>query len=248
MVGGGPFGLKPGQWTDDTSMALCLGESLVEMRGFDARDQMQRYVRWWREGYMSVTGRCFDIGTTTAAALRRFEETRDPFAGDVSPDTAGNGSLMRLAPVVVFYARDEEQAVQYAGESSRTTHGAPQAVESCRLFASLLVRALDGRKKEEILAPAGVELEGKPEAEISSSGYVVHTLEAALWCFRRASCFREGCLKAANLGDDADTVAAVYGQIAGAHWGESGLPADWLERLAWADRIRALADRLAAGV
>lgn len=244
MTGGGPFGLKPGQWTDDTSMALCLAESLIERRGFDARDQMERYLRWWREGYMSVTGRCFDIGATTAAALRRFEESGEPFSGDPSPSKAGNGSLMRLAPVAIFYAADEETAAHFAAESSRTTHAAPQAVDACSRFARLLVRALNGRAREEILEPAAGAFKEKTESEICSSGYVVHTLEAALWCFRRASDFREGCLMAANLGDDADTVAAVYGQIAGAHWGESAIPADWLEKLAWADRIREFADRL----
>ena len=96
MVGGGPFGLRPGQWTDDTSMALCLAESLIECGGFDARDQMERYVRWWREGHLSSTGKCFDIGNTTRAALSRFEKTGDPFAGSTEPNVAGNGSLMRL--------------------------------------------------------------------------------------------------------------------------------------------------------
>lgn len=248
MTGGGPFGLRPGEWTDDTSMALCLAESLVEKRGFDARDQMERYLRWWREGHMSVTGACFDIGAATAAALRRFETTGEPMAGDPSPFKAGNGSLMRLAPVAIFFAANEEQAIHFAGESSRTTHAAPQAVEACRLFARMLVCALNGGDKAQILAIAGGEFGNKTASEISSSGYVVHTLEAALWCFHRAAGFREGCLMAANLGDDADTVAAVYGQIAGAHWGESGIPGDWLQRLAWAQKIRSLADALVSGV
>ncbi len=95
MTGGGPFGLRPGQWTDDTSMALCLGYSLVERGGFDAADQMARYLRWWREGVLSSTGRCFDIGNTTAAALRRFEEHGDPWAGSTDPRCAGNGSWRR---------------------------------------------------------------------------------------------------------------------------------------------------------
>ncbi len=248
MTGGGPFRLKPGQWTDDTSMALCLAESLVERRGFDPRDQMERYLRWWRHGHMSVTGRCFDIGATTAAALRRFEQTGEPFAGDPSPTKAGNGSLMRLAPVAIFYAAYEEKAARFAAESSRTTHAAPQAVDACSRFARMLVQALHGRGKEQVVEPAAEGFKHKTESEISSSGYAVHTLEAALWCFWRASSFREGCLMAANLGDDADTVAAVFGQIAGAYWGESAIPEAWLEKLAWADRIREFANRLASGV
>src|ERR1041385_2097497 len=104
-------------------MALCLAASLIERRGFDARDQMQRYVKWWREGYMSSTGACFDIGNTTAAALGTFERTGNPFAGSTNPDRAGNGSLMRLAPVPMFYLKQPREAIERAGESSRTTHG-----------------------------------------------------------------------------------------------------------------------------
>jgi len=101
IIGGGPFRLAPGAWTDDTSMALCLAESLSECGGFDAADQMRRYVRWYREGHMSSTGGCFDIGNTTRAALQRFEDTGDPWCGSKDPRTAGNGSIMRLAPVVL---------------------------------------------------------------------------------------------------------------------------------------------------
>jgi ADP-ribosyl-[dinitrogen reductase] hydrolase len=125
MVGGGPFNLQPGQWTDDTSMALCLGESLVRCHGFDPKDQMERYCRWWQEGYLSYTGRCFDIGLTVSAALSKYTEAGDPFMGSVDRRTAGNGSLMRLAPVPLAYRANPELAIHYAGESSRTTHGAP---------------------------------------------------------------------------------------------------------------------------
>ena len=99
MVSRGRFGLKPGQWTDDTSMALCLAASLTERGQFDERDQMQRYVKWWRDRYMSSTGTCFDIGSTTSYALSTFQRTGNPFAGFSDPNIAGNGSLMRLAPV-----------------------------------------------------------------------------------------------------------------------------------------------------
>nr|HPL68310.1 ADP-ribosylglycohydrolase family protein [Smithellaceae bacterium] len=104
MIGGGPFNLKPGQWTDDTSMSLCLAESLIECRGFNPRDQMERYVRWWREGYLSSTGTCFDIGNTTRTALATFMKTGNPLSGPIDSYSAGNGSLMRLAPVPMFYA------------------------------------------------------------------------------------------------------------------------------------------------
>ena len=139
MVGGGPFNLQPGQWTDDTSMALCLAESLVRSQGFDPKDQMERYVRWWRDGYMSCTGQCFDIGMTCRAALTAYRKTGNPFAGSTDPRSAGNGSLMRLAPISMAYRANRELAVHYAAESSRTTHGAPAALDACRYYAALII-------------------------------------------------------------------------------------------------------------
>lgn len=260
MVGGGPFGLKPGCWTDDTAMALCLATSLLECRGFNARDQMERYCRWWREGYLSSTGRCFDIGRTVADALRRFQETGEPFAGSTDPYAAGNGCIMRLAPVALFYFPDADAAAHFAGESSRTTHGAAECVDACRLMARVLVRALAGRAKDEvalgdaerfagspkIVAIARGEYLRKTEEQIRGSGYVVESLEAALWCFMHTGRFEEAVLRAANLGDDADTTAAVCGQIAGAFYGEAAIPARWLGQLARFGEIRDLALRLLA--
>jgi ADP-ribosylglycohydrolase len=168
MVGGGPFRLAPGEWTDDTSMAMCLAESLIERRGFDPHDQMTRYARWWREGHWSSNGRCFDIGITVRAALSRFRDTNDPFAGSADPRTAGNGSLMRLAPVPLRYAHEPAAAVRLAAESSRTTHAASEAVDACRYFGALIVGALHGRGKTELLAdhfaPAGVDWSRAPLA------------------------------------------------------------------------------------
>jgi ADP-ribosyl-[dinitrogen reductase] hydrolase len=240
LVGGGPFKLEPGQWTDDTSMALCLADSLIAQNGFDARDQMDRYVRWQKHGENSPTGTCFDIGITISAALRRYQRTGDPFAGDTDPNTAGNGSLMRLVPVVLYYWPNAAQAEHYAAESSRTTHAAPQAIDACRAYARRLCLALDGAAKPELLA----NWPPKTRAEIKPTGYVVDSLEAALFCFATTNDFREGCLLAANLGGDADTIAAIYGQLAGAHYGEQGIPEQWRQRLAWHDHIRTLAEKL----
>ncbi len=255
MVGGGPFGLEAGQWTDDTSMALCLATSLVERGRFDARDQMARYCRWAGEGYLSSTGQCFDIGRTTASALRRFRRTGEPFAGTDDPRSAGNGSIMRLAPIPLFRFPDPDEAERLAALSSRTTHGAPECIDACRLLARIIVRALGGASKEQVLlgdardfAGAGriVALAkgaylGKREGQIRGSGYVVESLEAALWCFAHADDFEEAVLRAANLGDDADTTAAVCGQLAGAWYGEEGIPPPWLARLAMREEIRELA-------
>jgi len=262
MVGGGPFRLRPGEWTDDTSLALCLGESLLACRGFDARDQMERYVRWWREGHWSSNGRCFDIGTTVHHALESFRATGEPRAGSTDPERAGNGSLMRLAPVAMYFAPDARRAVHFAGESSRTTHGAAEAVDACRLLAALLVRALAGAGKEEVLAagadglPDGRPLEpaiaalargayrNKRKPQVRGSGYVVESLEAALWCFHGTSDLRTAVLRAANLGDDADTTAAITGQLAGAFYGADAIPRDWRQKLARGDEIEAMADAL----
>jgi ADP-ribosyl-[dinitrogen reductase] hydrolase len=261
MVGGGPFGLLPGQWTDDTSMALCLAASLIDSGGFDAEDQVQRYLRWRDHGYMSSNGVCFDIGTTIADALQRYEELGDPFAGSTHRRSAGNGCIMRLAPVPMFYAADREQAVHYAAESSRTTHGAAECLDACRLLAAMLCAAFDGADKASILrgheAPrlqepriagiaAGTYLD-KHADDIRGGGYVVECLEAALWCFHHTDSFEAAVLAAANLGDDADTTAAVCGQLAGAHYGIGGIPTRWLNRLAGRGMIEQMAIALDQG-
>jgi ADP-ribosyl-[dinitrogen reductase] hydrolase len=260
MDGGGAFNLQPGQWTDDTSMALCLAESLVEKNGFDARDQMQRYLAWYQEGYWSSTGKCFDIGNATRQALEKFKASGNPNSGSTHPSSAGNGSLMRLAPVALFYAPDKKQARTYAVRSSRTTHGAKECLDACALFAGMLVSALAGRSKESILFDASVSgiisekilaiahgsYRDKTAQHIRGNGYVVDSLEAALWCFWTTGDFSEAILAAANLGDDADTTAAICGQIAGAYYGQSAIPIPWLDKLHRRDEIIALAERLAA--
>lgn len=194
IVGGGPFGLKPGQWTDDTSMALCLAESLIEKRGFDPVDQLERYVRWYRNGHLSSTGACFDIGGATSQALRQFERTHAAYCGSTDSHTAGNGSIMRLAPEIDEIAQ---------GSFKR-----------------------------------------KEPPAIKGTGYVVQSLEAALWAFHKCTDFREGALLAVNLGDDADTTGAVFGQIAGAFYGYDGIPLSWRDVIAEKDTVLRLADGL----
>ncbi len=256
IVGGGPFGLAAGEWTDDTSMALCLADSLLAAGGLDVRDLIERFCRWHEHGYNSATGECFDIGGATAAALSSFRATGEPLSGSTDPHSAGNGSLMRLSPVAIRWWRDPARAVEAARLQSRTTHGTPQAVEACALFAELLVEAIGGAPKETVLrtrdwrgdaaiaAVAAGSWRAKERDAISSSGYVLHTQEAALWCVGRSESIEEALILAANLAGDADTVAAVTGQLAGALWGMSGAPAAWLDKLAWRDRIESLAAAL----
>ena len=257
MDGGGPFGLKPGEWTDDTSMALCLAASLVECDGFDARDQMIRYCRWRDEGYMSSNGRCFDIGNTVSDALMRFTITDEPFSGSTLPHSAGNGSLMRLAPVVMYFYPNSEAISHYARESSRTTHGTLECLDGCQLLAEYLHRAIQGFDKPEVLAEVADNFKAarintiakggwrdKSPEEIRGSGYVVECLEAAIWCFDTTDSFDKAILKAANLGDDADTTAAVCGQIAGAYYGASAIPERWGNRIAKRSEIISYAEAL----
>jgi ADP-ribosyl-[dinitrogen reductase] hydrolase len=258
MRGGGTFRLPPGAFTDDTSMAICLAESLVACDGHDAADQLRRYVDWYRKGHNSSTGVCFDIGGTTRLALERFEATGRIDVADPAESAAGNGSLMRLAPAALFAASREEAATLGAA-SSATTHAAPQSIDACRLFAILLHDAVAGAPPEQVLdldrlptgdvhpavaeVVAGSYLEREPP-EIRATGYVVRTLEAALWAVSTTDSFSEAVLRAVNLGEDADTVGAVAGQLAGALYGEQAIPEAWRSLLFEAERIGALADAL----
>ena len=256
MVGGGPFELPPGAWTDDTAMALALADSLAASGTLDPRDLMDRFVRWRQDGDYSCSGHCFDIGNTTRAALDRYLRTGDPLAGSTDPGSAGNGSLMRLAPVAVRFWNDRPRLSATAADQSRTTHGAEEAVDACRAFATLLADAIAGAPRADLLAPREFEgapavarimagsWRGRPRNTIHSGGYVIHTLEAAIWSVARTGNFRNAVLLAANLADDADTVAAVTGQLAGALHGLSGIPGDWIERLAWKDRLLEAGRRL----
>ena len=258
MVGGGPHGLKPGQWTDDTSMALCLATSLVEQEGFDANDQMDRYCQWRREGYLSSTGECFDIGNTTSYALDCYQATGEALCGPTNPHTAGNGSIMRLAPVPMFFYPEQALVERFSALSSRTTHGAPVCVDACRLLGNMILRALSAVPKDKVLS-AGLDLQfntdeistiatgnyrTKGESDIQGSGYVVESLEAALWCFATTESFETAVLKSANLGEDADTTAAICGQLAGAYYGELGIPQRWRNLVSMRQDIRELANRL----
>jgi ADP-ribosyl-[dinitrogen reductase] hydrolase len=256
MTGGGPFRLRPGQWTDDTAMALALADSLLAHPELDERDLMRRFLAWWRQGAYSCTGTCFDIGMTVSSALARFERTGDPIAGSSDPHTAGNGSLMRLAPVAVRHWADPERLVDVARRQSATTHGAPEALAACEAYALLLAEAIAGLPRAQVLAPRKTNYpgaiapilagswRGRPRGQIRASGYVAHSLEAALWSVGRTASFADAVLTAANLGEDADTTAAIAGQLAGALYGVSGIPEAWKAKLAWREKIIEVGDAL----
>lgn len=256
IVGGGHFCLKKGYWTDDTSMALCLGHSLVECVGFDARDQMNKYCDWMNNGYMSSIGVCFDVGVGVSSALRRFQKTGDPYAGSKARWSSGNGSIMRLAPVPIFYQRTLSDAMEFAAESSRTTHGSELCLDACRLLSSILVHLINGGEKhgcfelpyqpqtEEVQLIKSGTFVNKTYTTLTGSGYVIESLESALWCFINTESFESCVLAAANLGNDADTTAAIAGQLAGAYYGHSGIRSDWLDVLYMHDDIFELGDTL----
>jgi len=244
MRAGGPFHLKTGQWTDDTSLALCMAKSLIEKKQFDAEDIIKKFHQWFRHGYMSCTGHCFDIGNTTKAALLRYEETHQLFSGSVD-DPASNGSIMRLAPIPLFFHNDLNLTLRFAGESSRITHAPKSCVDACQALALLIHRALQGKSKEEILyfeksqLDIGSEIEEillgsyktKTRDEISAKGMAFTCLEAALWSFYHTDNFNDGVLLAVNLGEDSDTTGAVFGQLAGAFYGIQNIRPDFLEKL-----------------
>lgn len=271
---GGPHGLEPGQWTDDTSMALALADSIVNV-GWDLADQMRRYLDWYQHGKYSVNGRCFDVGVTVSGALGRFRQTPDPQSSASRDErSSGNGSIMRLAPVPVRYA-DLHLFGQHAelarrGEaSSLPTHASPQCLSACRLMTVQLAGLMYGVPRETVLNPNWPPVQSlrraaafheaveelaqgsflhKEPPEIRGSGYVVHSLEAALWAFARADNFQQAVLAAVNLGDDADTTGAVCGQYAGACWGESGIAEPLLQGLAEREMLQRVADQLIRAV
>jgi ADP-ribosyl-[dinitrogen reductase] hydrolase len=235
MVGGGPFQLNPGEWTDDTSMALCLGQSLRERGRFDPRDVMDKFVAWWSEGYMSHNDQCFDIGSTTSHALAKYRHTGNPYAGNPSEHASGNGGIMRLAPVVIWYRDSPDVCMTMAEDSSRLTHCSQACLVAARALATAILHAFLGDTKEEMLKSFRSDTRGQ------GTGYVVDALQSAVMCFRETDNFEDAILMATNLGNDADTTAAITGQLAGAYYGVQGIPEAWLERLAWRDRIDEMA-------
>jgi len=261
LLGGGPFDLPRGAWTDDTAMALLLGESLLDCEGFDGQDQVNRYVRWQREGYGSATGQCVGISASVARALATALYRRQPFAGSHDPEQLDKDPLSRVAPVVMYFFSDPNVAVARAAEAARITAQAPMVLDCVRLLAAMLRQALAGRDKATVLRPpreswASLNTRGEVLAvydgsylrrmppEITGGGHVVQALEAALWAFHRGETFKEGALLAANLGRDCDVVAAAYGQIAGAYHGVSAIPGIWRNSLMRQEVVIDTADRL----
>lgn len=269
IIGGGPFHLEPGNWTDDTSMALCLAESLIE-KGWDQDDQMKRYINWWLNGYNSVTGECFDIGGATRSALSCYNMTGKYV---IDSQAAGNGVLMRMAAIPMILHGNVNSVLASCAEQSKMTHPSSQSIECTMIMGAIIDKILSGeRDKKKILKfnslfdESGKEyyqemyaqngchnndrIEGiksvvyadSPDSLISGGGYCVYTLEAALWAFLNTDSYKAGLKKVVALGDDTDTTGAVYGQIAGAYYGLSAIP--WTDKITWSEKIHTLAENL----
>ncbi len=260
--GGGRNDLKPGEWANHTSMALALADSIATA-GWDLNDQARRYVAWWREGKYTVRGRSFHVSAIMQQSLKRFLDTGYALAsGDRAEESSSSGPLTRLAPVVIRYAeffpRRPENMIWLAIDSSLPTHASPQCLSACAYLSLVLCGLVHGIDRETVLSPHWEPLRKLNEvhalhsevAEVAAgsfrcercpsivgSAYVVKSLEAALWAFHDAGEFRQAVLRAVNLGDDADAVGAICGQLAGAWWGESGIPVDWRQSLARFDML-----------
>lgn len=263
LLGGGPFDLPRGAWSDDTAMALCVADSFLERGGFDPVDQVERFMRWQRDGYLSATGQCVGItaGVTRALATARWRRRR--FPGSHDPALLDPEPLTRMAPALMFHFADPAVAIDTAVELARTTCQAPLVLEACRVFATALHAALSGRDKAVILH--GVRLLGRdgglrPEvAQIAAGGYrdalaapapaqatALDVLGATLAAFETTSTLREALLLGANRGRDADVLTAACGQLAGAHYGAAAIPAAWRNSLIGKDIVGDFADRLLA--
>ncbi|KAI4158558.1 MAG: hypothetical protein LQ342_007340 [Letrouitia transgressa] len=274
------FDLPPGSWTDDTSMTLCLAQSLVDCKGkFVLEDQIKKYVAWFENGYMSSNGECFDIGNNTRIALstwklylKKYPSDEVIGQGQADIDRAlkkkvqsGNGSLMRVASIGLVYHDDLRLALQNASLSAQVTHPYPTNSEACKLYTKLIVAALQDASKSDLASAVGQwafedpdlrarfakysdlsSFANTPEEDISSSGYVVHSLEASLWAFFTTDSFSSGALKVVNLGHDADTVGAIYGGVAGAYYGIEAIPAEWLTELEAKEVIDAVVEGVVA--
>lgn len=259
LTEGGPFNLPLGYWTDDTSMALCLADSILEKQGYDSYDVMNRYADWQTNGYRSSTGVCFDIGNQVSSAIAQYKSQPEVAITDQRTESAGNGCIMRLAPVVVASLAANntlEHTMQIAAISARETHFSTLAEEATALFAKLLVNAVQATSKDQVLqldtkVPFNAQLlavvhqaSQKTVDELKPTGYVLDTLEVAIWAFMTTDNFKDGALGAINLGGDSDTIGAVYGQLAGAYYGLSGIPQQWLEQLYDYNEIVRVAEQL----
>ena len=266
MRSGGTHGQPAGTWSDDTSMTLCTIDSLTE-RGVDYTDQMRRFSLWLNRGAYTPYGEVFDVGGTTGRTVSAFDRGTAPLdCGEKDERSCGNGSLMRILPTVLYlvgrygYTTLDDRTAEIIHNTSACTHAHPRCQMACGIYASVVFSLCAGRRTKldvragivsalsyyrEKPAFSGVfhdfenlkSIGNWEENQISGSGYVLHTLQAALWCLLNTNCYEECVCKAVNLGEDTDTTAAVAGGLAGIVYGKAGIPQEWLDTLANHEQI-----------
>lgn len=269
MIGYGTYHLPAGTWSDDSSLAFCLAEALT--MEFDINNVGQNFVKWVRENYWTPRGRVFDIGLTTRAAINRIANGEKPEnAGGFYEDDNGNGALMRILPLLV-YVKDKpiNERYEITKKVSSMTHGHIRSVIACFYYLEFALKIQIGKNIRDIYSDLQTEivdfLNSKsinqkeidifnrllkedisllPENHIRSSGYVLHSLEASIWCLLTTSNYQDATLKAVNLGSDSDTTAAITGGLAGITYGWETIPQNWIEQIARKEDIDNLAKRM----
>jgi ADP-ribosylglycohydrolase len=268
MVGYGTYNQPPGTWSDDSSLTFCLAESLCD--GYDLDAIARSFCRWRYEATWTPYGQVFDIGGTTQVAILRLSRGTPPVeAGGTEDRNNGNGSLMRILPLVFCYQSVQfPELIRRVHDCSRLTHGHPRSQMACGIYISIAIGLLQGLDAKtayiqgvEAVKPIysqppfdaelgrfkrvlGGQIETLSERAIKSSGYVIDTLEASLWCLLTTDSYAEAVLKAVNLGEDTDTTGAVTGGLAGIYYGFDAIPPEWVDAIARREEIVALADRL----
>ena len=269
MMGYGTYNMPPGTFSDDSSMMFCLAESLCN--GYNVNDIAEKFQMWMHEGYWTADGEVFDVGIATRKAINRLRVVKHPTeAGSTAERDNGNGSLMRILPLAV-YAKDLsiDERCEIVKQVSSITHAHSRSVLACIYYIEFALNILEAETIEEaylntnfwlriyleenteyqtesiyferILNGSLLELS---ENEIKSSGYVIDSLEAAIWCLLHSNSYEECILKAVNLGEDTDTIACIAGGIAGVFYDVKTIPEHWINQLARKEDILNLANRL----
>jgi ADP-ribosyl-[dinitrogen reductase] hydrolase len=258
LVGGGISDVAPGGWTDDTAMVLCVAESLMIKHGFDAHDQMDRFVRWWRYGYMTCAGRTYDVGNTTRLALFAYIQTGDPFSGVQSSHSAGNGALARVGPIGLYYAAQPDVIDQAAMYSSMLTHATAHSIDACRYVAWIMAQFVSGVTKhdalhapwpysplcEEVALIAAGSYRQRTLDQLNASSYVIDMLEIVMWTLYTYDDFASGLCALSNAGGLTTTSCSIYGALAGALYGDESIPLAWRQSLAHHDKVEWFAEEL----
>lgn len=257
MQSGGYFNLPAGAWTDDTAMALCLADCLIHNSSFDASDLLRRFLRWMDHSENTSTGKCIGVGQNTIVSLGNFRRTGSITAPFVRGRSDGNGALMRLSPVAIKHWMSPEKAQEIAIIQSRSTHNSELSEQACAFMVGLISGLIAGEiwskltiefsvqePSSDMKRIVGRDWKRKTRDEINSGGYVIDTLEAALWAVETTENFEDALIAAVNLGHDADTVGAVAGQLAGARYGANAIPDRWISRIAKLEILNSAFDKL----